>query len=177
MGRQKESKLRNAIFNGVFVFYLVFLFENILFKYVQPWQMFQSGRYYARSLNLIPFRQIFASSGIGDLNIYGNIILFVPLGICLMFYMKKKKTTKSLAVIFALSVFFESFQYAAAIGAADLDDVILNCLGGLAGILCYKILVFLCRGKEQTAKTVVTWIAAAAGILTAILIILLVAYN
>ncbi|MBS7009327.1 VanZ family protein [Anaerostipes sp.] len=177
MERKREGKFRNAVFNGVFMFYFVFLVENILFKYVQPWQMFQSGRYFGRSLNLVPFRQILSSSGIGDLNIYGNIILFVPLGIYLMFYMKKSKTVKSLAFIFILSLFFESFQYVAAIGATDIDDIILNCLGGLMGIICYKFLVFICRGKEQTAKTAVTWIAAAAGLLTAVLVILLFAYN
>lgn len=177
MGWQKESKLRNTIFNGVFVFYLVFLLENILFKYVQPWQLFQPGRYYARSLNLIPLKQILASSGIGELNIYGNIILFIPLGVYLMFYLKKHKVIKSLAAIFGLTLFFESFQYVTAIGAADIDDVILNCFGGFVGILCYKILVFICRGKEQTAKTAVTWMAAAAGLITAALVILLLIYN
>lgn len=177
MKGQKNNKLKNTIFNGVFIFYLAFLLENILFKYVQPWELFRHGRYFSRSLNLVPFHQIFASSGIGDLNIYGNIILFVPLGIYLMFYIKNKKIMKSLGAVFGISLFFESFQYAAAIGATDIDDIILNFTGGLLGIICYKILVFVCMGKEERAKTAVAWIAAIAGILTAGLVILLIASN
>ena len=51
MGNHRNRKLRDGIFNGVFIFYLAFLLENILFKYVQPWQLFQHGRYFSRSLN------------------------------------------------------------------------------------------------------------------------------
>ena len=34
MGNHRNRKLRDGIFNGVFIFYLAFLLENILFKYV-----------------------------------------------------------------------------------------------------------------------------------------------
>lgn len=177
MGNQKNRQIRDMVFNGVFLFYLVFLLENILFKYVQPWQLFRNGRYFSRSLNLIPLREIMGSSGIGDLNIYGNIILFIPLGIYLMFYIKERKTVQSMLAVFGLSLFFEAFQYAAAIGATDIDDIILNCTGGLFGILCYKVLVFICRGREQKAKTAVAWAAAVAGIITAVLAGMLIAFN
>ena len=110
MRNHRNRKLRDGIFNGVFIFYLAFLLENILFKYVQPWQLFQHGRYFSRSLNLVPFRQIIGSSGIGDLNIYGNIILFVPLGIYLMFFIKRRKAVKSLLAVFGISLFFEAWE-------------------------------------------------------------------
>lgn len=177
MGNHRNRKLRDGIFNGVFIFYLAFLLENILFKYVQPWQLFQHGRYFSRSLNLVPFRQIMSSSGISDLNIYGNIILFLPLGIYLMFFMKRRKAVKSLLAVFGISLFFEAFQYAAAIGATDIDDIILNCAGGLFGVMCYKVLLFVCMGKEEKAKTAVAGTAAVVGMITAVLIGLLIAFN
>ena len=173
MRNHRNRKLRDGIFNGVFIFYLAFLLENILFKYVQPWQLFQHGR----SLNLVPFRQIIGSSGIGDLNIYGNIILFVPLGIYLMFFIKRRKAVKSLLAVFGISLFFEAFQYAAAIGATDIDDIILNCAGGILGVICYKVLLFVCMGKEEKAKTVIACIAAVVGMITAVLTGLLIAFN
>ncbi len=177
MRNHRNRKLRDGIFNGVFIFYLAFLLENILFKYVQPWQLFQHGRYFSRSLNLVPFRQIIGSSGIGDLNIYGNIILFVPLGIYLMFFIKRRKAVKSLLAVFGTSLFFEAFQYAAAIGATDIDDIILNCAGGILGVICYKVLLFVCMGKEEKAKTVIACIAAVVGMITAVLTGLLIAFN
>ena len=89
---------------------------------------------------------------------------------------EKKKAVKSLLAVFGISLFFEAFQYAA-IGATDIDDIILNCAGGLFGVMCYKVLLFVCMGKEEKAKTAVAGTAAVVGMITAVLIGLLIAFN
>lgn len=90
----------------------------------------------------------------------GISFYFLPHGIYLMFFMKRRKAVKSLLAVFGISLFFEAFQYAAAIGATDIDDIILNCAGGLFGVMCYKVLLFVCMGKEEKAKTAVAGTAA-----------------
>lgn len=67
------------------------------------------------------------------LNIFGNIILFVPLGIIIN-YQKKNLIFKifSLTIIVIL---LEIIQFILNLGIFDILDIILNFLGGIIGIL------------------------------------------
>lgn len=97
--------------------------------------------------NLKPFNEIKRymsnKSQIGDfisnLNIYGNVLLFIPYGIILPFIKRKRKV---LGVIFSTMMFsitIELLQYIFKVGVFDIDDIILNTLGGFVGYIVYKI--------------------------------------
>lgn len=88
----------------------------------------------------------------------GNIVIFVPLGAYLSLFKKDKRVIKSLLLIFIVSLFVEILQGILAIGASDIDDIILNCLGGLIGILGYKFLLLILRDKKKvhTAITIIS---------------------
>lgn len=75
-----KKKIINILFTIGFVFYISFLLWNIPFKYVSPLEVFSTNRYFSRTLNLIPFYDIF-NGNYNSLDIWGNIILFIPLGI------------------------------------------------------------------------------------------------
>lgn len=47
------------------------------------------------------------------------------------------------------------FQLIFGLGAADIDDVILNCLGGLIGILIYRGLCALLKDEEKVRTAIV----------------------
>lgn len=47
------------------------------------------------------------------------------------------------------------FQFIFGIGTADIDDVILNCLGGLIGILIYRGLCALLKDEEKARTAIV----------------------
>ena len=94
-------------------FYLFFLLENILFKYVSPLELFSPDRYFSRSWNLVPFNDALSylwkdglAQGFSELNVYGNILLFIPLGIYLQIFLKKKQVWRAfwqlLASVFSL---------------------------------------------------------------------------
>lgn len=73
-------------------------------------------------------------------NLAGNILLFVPMGL-LFPLCRKKKTGFFLVMIIVLgtSLFIEVMQYFWFLSrSADVDDVILNLLGGVLGYLIYK---------------------------------------
>ncbi len=59
----------------------------------------------------------------------------------------------NLLFLFMVSLFIEIIQGLLGIGAADIDDIILNALGGWIGILVYKSLLFILRDvkRVQTA--------------------------
>jgi len=49
----------------------------------------------------------------------------------------------------------EIIQYIFKVGATDIDDVILNGIGGLIGIIIYKILELIFKGKTRRAIEII----------------------
>jgi glycopeptide antibiotics resistance protein len=49
----------------------------------------------------------------------------------------------------SVSVAVEIIQGVFAVGASDIDDVILNCVGGLIGILTFTLLSAIMRERSQ----------------------------
>ena len=121
--------------------------------------------------NFIPFKTIwgYLSGGIRVSqaavvrNLLGNVLVFVPYGLYLQTLLKNKAFAKSLLLVAATSVAVETTQLVFGLGTFDIDDVILNCLGGVIGIMFYKLLLrFL--GQESKAKTAVTILSLGAGL-------------
>lgn len=84
-----------------------------------------------------------------------NILLFVPLGFFL--YLLIRRSFLTVFSAFLISVFIEFLQYVLPIGRiSNVDDVILNTAGGIAGMLVGSIFLkfgivysMLGRGKEN----------------------------
>jgi glycopeptide antibiotics resistance protein len=117
----------------------------------------------ARSINLIPLHTIWGyfsggdhvSASIGMDNVLGNIIVFAPYGLYIQVIRKDKRFNISFLQILLTSAVIEIIQFIFNLGAADIDDVILNCLGGLIGIFLYKILLKIVKEQDK-AKNIVT---------------------
>lgn len=143
----KKEKIVNGLLLFSFVFYALFVICNILFKYVMPWDLLEEGRYFARSFNLIPFADL-AAGNYNRLDVWGNIILFVPLGIYLPLC-RKYKFGKTVAASAAVSTVLEISQYLFAIGACDITDIIYNTFGCLLGFLCFRLLLTIFKNHER----------------------------
>lgn len=80
------------------------------------------------------------------LNILGNIIAFIPFGIYLP-YMSKSGIglIATFLYTFSLSLTIELVQLITRVGSCDVDDVILNTLGGVAGYIIWRVYVTLRR--------------------------------
>ncbi len=57
-------------------------------------------------------------------------------------------------LVFFVSLLTEVIQGCFGIGAADIDDVILNCLGGFVGILLYKLLYLIVRDQKKVRSVI-----------------------
>jgi glycopeptide antibiotics resistance protein len=79
-----------------------------------------------------------------DKQIIGNFVMLLPLGIYLpLLYIGFRKAYSLFAVLlicFLVSVGIELLQLATSYRSTDIDDVILNTLGGCAGFLIYLII-------------------------------------
>ena len=73
-------------------------------------------------------------------NLLGNILLFVPFSVILLHFFRIRSMTNVLFAALLFSMSIEATQYIFHLGVADIDDVWLNFLGAIFGILVYRIL-------------------------------------
>lgn len=121
-----------------------------------------------RNVNWTPFETILVYSRsilrgnkiIGLSNILGNVILFFPLGfLSAVLFPKTRKWARILILALTVSMAIEILQYVLACGASDIDDVLLNALGGLGGYWIYLLAARLFRYKKYAVTLSVLMIA------------------
>ncbi|MBN2176534.1 MAG: VanZ family protein [Demequinaceae bacterium] len=113
-----------------------------------------------RSLNLVPFHEISRSlrsdeAGYGVVNLWGNILVFVPVGVLTVLSMRTGRRcagTLALAAGIGLSIGIEAAQYT--IGrSADVDDVILNATGILIGVVGARLTQHIGRPASMSESS------------------------
>lgn len=126
----KRIVLYKELISLCFILYVMLLFELVT-----------TTDFESYSNNFIPFKEIFRydlNSKLFFRNVIGNIILFVPFGYFTSYYCKLNKSYLNLFITFVTSLTIELIQMG--IGRSfDIDDLILNILGGLIGYLIYII--------------------------------------
>ncbi|XLO99150.1 VanZ family protein [Anaerostipes caccae] len=81
-------------------------------------------------------------------NLVGNVFAFSPFGFLLPVMTEKKRgLIKVVLGSFLFSLIIESCQYIFKVGVFDVDDLLLNTIGGLIGYIIYKIAVTIYRRK------------------------------
>ncbi len=89
-------------------------------------------------------------------NLFGNIILFIPLGFSTPYFsMRIGYIKRSVLFILIVTVIIEALQMLLHAGSFDIDDIILNSLGGLIGFVIYKACLALLK-KFTTFYNVVS---------------------
>lgn len=146
--------------------YLIVLTKLILFKHLPLTEIinnfnFSYNDYRWRTSNFVPLKTIIYYMFFADINLdiriknlVGNIIGFVPLGILLPLLSNRFLNLKSVIIAtFSLSFTYEFFQLLFGFGSFDIDDLILNTLGGILGYLPIK-LIYLIIIRRRNIKTV-----------------------
>jgi len=116
-----------ALARGVLALYVVILLWLVLFKFSTDIFAVLSG-HQSRSLNLVPF------SGSSPREMLDNFLAFLPLGVLLGIDRTSPGFWRKGALIALLSLAAEGLQYALAIGATDITDVVMNTSGGFVGL-------------------------------------------
>lgn len=169
------KRIINGLFFISFIFYIGFILWNILFKYTAPWEMFSSKREMFRGVNFIPFNDIL-NGNYNEMDVWGNVLLFVPLGIYIPMFFMKLSFYKNIGIIALISLFFEVSQYVFSLGASDITDVITNTIGGILGWGIYLIIKKIFK-EEGRVKNFVAICSTLVMIPLAFLLIILFSYN
>lgn len=136
---------------GAFIIYMTLVVAVTIFPIV-----YEKGITEPSKLELIPFgttiyfiRGVFegyASVKYVAMQLVGNILMTIPFGIMLPFFIRKKGKGKYVAAALIFPVSIELLQLVMGLvtqtmyRTTDIDDVMLNFLGVLSGYVIYKIL-------------------------------------
>ena len=128
---KEHFKFYQEILKLGFVIYIITLFYVVTFQDVS-WS----------TSNFVPFKeifryQLFSSSFIK--NVIGNMIMFMPYGFFISYYLKLDKKSYVILMSLLISVTIEITQLV--IGRVfDVDDILLNVIGGILGYFIYRII-------------------------------------
>ncbi len=136
-----QRKAYRAFGKILFVIYIVFIFYFLLISEVYG----RTGEAGERHYNLVLFREIrrfwtyreqlgaFATLA----NLLGNILVFVPFGFLMAMASKYRSFLNTIFYSFVLSLVVEVTQLFLCVGSFDVDDLLLNTVGGLLGYLVF----------------------------------------
>ena len=148
--RRKQNNLLHIAVQASFFIYVFAVLQLtgyfILFKEVSShgwWDKMNQRIENHDRVNLEPFKTIGIYQTWGK-QILGNFVMLLPLGIYLpLIYKRLRKASNFFVVLlicFCVSVGIELLQLATSYRSTDVDDVLLNTLGGGAGILIYQLI-------------------------------------
>ncbi len=147
-----------------FIIYILCLFQVVTFQDNVSWS----------TNNFIPFREMLRyniGSRLFVKNVLGNMLLFLPYGFFVSYYLKNQKPWLTLGLTVIASFSIELVQMA--IGRVfDIDDIMLNLLGGYFGYLCYYLLGKLVEKLPKVFKSEICLNILAAIILIGIITLL-----
>ncbi len=141
----KNTTKRQKMGWVIFICYLIFLTYFLFFSDYFGRGSHSQAEY---AYNLTPFKEIRRFIiyrhvvGIESflLNIVGNIVGFMPCGFFLPIISRRSRrwfNTVLLSFLFSLCI--ETIQLIFKVGSFDVDDMILNTLGGILGYILYKL--------------------------------------
>lgn len=153
-----NKKKRHIVAGVLFILYFIVLFYFLFFSE-------EMGRTYserAYHYNLVPLKEIgrflkyWKVLGMKAvlLNIVGNVLAFVPFGVFLpIFSARSRKLWRTTYYSFELSLLVEVLQLIFRVGSFDVDDLLLNTLGGMLGFFVYTFAMRVWRGEGSGRTT------------------------
>ena len=120
-----KQKITKTTISMIAIYYCIMLFNMTIFSRTNT----------IDSFNLIPFKSIYEIIKNDNLysiliNIFGNLIVFMPIEYFLIKLFNVTKFKKNLLFSFIIVLTCEIIQYTFKIGVFDIDDIIL-CLSGM----------------------------------------------
>lgn len=145
-----------------FIIYILCLFHVVTFQDVS-WS----------SSNFIPFKEMFRyeiGSSLFFRNVLGNMIMFLPFGFFVSYFLRLEHPSTMFLLSMITSVCIETTQMV--IGRVfDVDDIILNIIGGISGFYIYRFLYKIQQHLPAFLKKTVFY-----NIIMVIVLILIIVY-
>lgn len=141
--KKEHVKVIRIVSWGVFIIYLIALVYFLFFCEQMGRVPSDEWKY-----NLLPLREIkryvvyWHEIGIRNvmINLLGNVVCFVPFGFVLPIISRSQRKGYKIFLLSVLSsLLVELIQLVSKVGTCDIDDILLNTLGGMIGYLMFYI--------------------------------------
>ena len=126
----------------LFILYIGFLLYFLIFS---DWYG-RTGEMKEYHYNLVLFQEIkrfwYYRDQLGWVavaNLFGNVIIFIPFGFFMPMASRYRSFFLTLFYSFGLSFLVEAFQLITLVGSFDVDDLLLNTIGGVIGYVIFVI--------------------------------------
>ena len=120
--------LTSAYLVALFVVYLLLLGWIVIWKLEVPWV---GGE---RVIKLVPFLATSEAGASAPAEVLVNLVLFVPFGLYLGLLAPARPWWRAAGTVVLASLVLEITQYLLGVGRSDITDVVVNLVGGLAGL-------------------------------------------
>ena len=139
----KRNRRIRVLGKILFVLYIVFIIYFLLFsdwygrtgemqEYHYNFVLFQEIKRFWKYRDQVGFFAMFT-------NLFGNVIIFVPFGFFMPMASRYRSFFYTVFYSFGLSLCVETFQLLTKVGSFDVDDLLLNTIGGLCGYILFII--------------------------------------
>ena len=146
---QRQVKRTRTVGKILFVLYIFFLLYFLIFsdwygrsgigeEYRCNLVLFKEIRRFVEYRETLGFFAVFT-------NLFGNILIFVPYGFFISVASRMRGFLMTLFYSFGLSLGVEVFQLLTRVGSFDVDDLLLNTIGGILGY----VLFLICNGIRR----------------------------
>lgn len=154
MDAKKKRQFR-MLGKFLFVLYILFVFYFLIFS---DWYG-RTGERQDYRYNIVLFQEIKRfwkyrqQLGIVSFtNLFGNIAIFVPFGFFMPMASRYRSFWATTMNSFGLSLCVETFQLFTKVGSFDVDDLLLNTLGGIIGYVTFTICNAIRRRYDAKRK-------------------------
>lgn len=134
--RKPMLEEKKNVWLKILLIMLAMYLAHLFYVLLSPTYFFRRFAFSTERLNLIPFR-VLSEWLAHPLNFFGNVLLFMPIGFEVLLhptYTRKQQLLRTAAVSAGISLFVE-FAQLFNFRVSDVDDIILNTIGGLSGCL------------------------------------------
>lgn len=146
---RKSVRIIRTFGKVLFVLYIFFL---VYFLFLAEWYgrtgMAEEYRYnlelFKEIRRFITYREQLGMFAVFA-NLFGNILIFVPYGFFISMAAERRGFFKTLFCSFGLSLCVELVQLVTRVGSFDVDDILLNTIGGILGYILFAI----CNGIRR----------------------------
>ena len=139
----RKTRVLRAFGKVLFLLYVGFL---IYFLFLAEWygrtEVWDEYRYnlelFREIKRFIIYREQLGAFAVFA-NLAGNILIFVPYGFFISMASRSRGFFKTLFFSMGLSLCVETVQLFTRVGSFDVDDILLNTIGGVAGYIIFLI--------------------------------------
>lgn len=146
----KKGKKGKALFRLLFLLYIIIMIYLLFLsddRYIMDSYQYNLEPF-KEIKRFITYRELLGTTAV-LVNIAGNIVAFMPFGFLLpKLFQNKVGFWQTFVCSFIFTLIVETTQLLFRVGRFDVDDIIMNTVGGVLGYIIHVIYIYIKKKEE-----------------------------